>query len=266
MRIVGALKARAEATRKLVGLGVSRRDKAKIAALVLLMPVLRRSGRDLHITVVLELGGQTVPWVVANDSDLMAVYEVFRLGEYDAPDVPTPEVIVDLGSHIGASVLFFHQRYPAARIIAAEPDPTNFEKLRRNVAHLTGVDLFNVAVGESNGTIDFYASGELDGWASSTQRTNRWQRKTTVDCVTLDRLHEMVGVGPADLVKIDVEGAEYAVLSNFTGLAEVGAVLGEVHPTLMDRSVADFRGLLDGFSVDVTAHRAFRAVRPSQSR
>lgn len=42
-------------------------------------------------------------------------------------------LIVDCGSNIGMSVIFFKLLYPDARVLAFEPDPAPFELLEQNI-------------------------------------------------------------------------------------------------------------------------------------
>ena len=50
------------------------------------------------------------------------------------------ETIVDLGSNVGGSILYFASRYPAARIYGVELDPETCRKLQANVALLAELD------------------------------------------------------------------------------------------------------------------------------
>jgi hypothetical protein len=63
-------------------------------------------------------------------------------------------------------------------------------------------------------------------------------------------LHEL-GIDRVDLLKIDVEGAEDEVLRSFEGLAHVSAVVGEIHPNLVDDASALVRLLEESFELSV---------------
>jgi FkbM family methyltransferase len=74
--------------------------------------------------------------------------EVFVEGSYRfSTERPCP-VVVDCGSNIGMSILFFKALYPQARIIGFEPDPDTFHELAENVRanRLASVELHNVAL------------------------------------------------------------------------------------------------------------------------
>jgi FkbM family methyltransferase len=166
--------------------------------------------------------------------------EIFRQAIYPLDGVGDPGTIVDLGSHVGASILFFRRRFPDARIVGFEPDPANFRKLSRNVGHLSGVELHNIAIAAADGPVEFYESGAYDGWASSLTRSTPWQRPVQVEGRTLESALAACGIERIDLLKIDVEGAEYAILGGYRNLGAVAHVIGEVHAP---RSASDLDGL-----------------------
>ena len=68
-------------------------------------------------------------------------------------------VIVDLGSHIGTSILFFRVRHPGAEIHGFEPDPRTFARLRANVGALPGVTIDPRAASGSGGRATFHSAG-----------------------------------------------------------------------------------------------------------
>jgi FkbM family methyltransferase len=69
-------------------------------------------------------------------SDWPLLIELFARDEYEALlkcDLGNPRWIVDLGSNIGLTLRLWRQHYPAARIVAVEPDADNMRILRMNV-------------------------------------------------------------------------------------------------------------------------------------
>ena len=92
---------------------------------------------------------------LARKSDLNVLQEVLCFGEYIFPELPAPGTILDLGSHIGTSLLHFRAAYPNARIIGVEPNPETFKRLSKNAARL-GVEVHQLAIAPFDGPIDFY--------------------------------------------------------------------------------------------------------------
>jgi hypothetical protein len=66
-------------------------------------------------------------------SDLDTFEQVFRNGEYDFR-ASNPRFIIDAGANVGLASILFASRYPSARIIAIEPEQSNFDLLKENVA------------------------------------------------------------------------------------------------------------------------------------
>lgn len=127
---------------------------------------------------------------------------------------PTPSpLIVDAGSNIGMSILYFKKLYPDSSIIAFEPDPVVFDVLSENVSRndLRGVKLVKAAVGPEQTTSRFTREGGFAGGAIAAEGDFE---------VSVDRLSNHID-RPVDLVKLNVEGAELSVIQE---LVESGAV------------------------------------------
>ncbi|HET7735958.1 MAG TPA: FkbM family methyltransferase [Nocardioidaceae bacterium] len=143
------------------------------------------------------------------------VYEVFaedayRLGWFlsglgDAP------VVVDIGGHVGCFSLAVASRLPGARVSAYEASPSTAAYLERNVAAnaLTGrISTHATAVGPTAGFLEF---ADNDGGSALNGLTSpQGSTVIKVPCVTVAEAFDAAG-GP-DLVKIDTEGAEYALV------------------------------------------------------
>ena len=56
------------------------------------------------------------------------------LEEYRSPFQLSPDVIVDAGANVGMASLYFASPYPGARILAIEPETSNFQMLQRDCA------------------------------------------------------------------------------------------------------------------------------------
>jgi hypothetical protein len=64
--------------------------------------------------------------------ELLHTYtEIFTKGIYSFRCTTEAPLIIDCGSNIGMSILNFKTQYPKSRIIAFEPDNSNFEILKK---------------------------------------------------------------------------------------------------------------------------------------
>jgi FkbM family methyltransferase len=153
-----------------------------------------------------------------NFREWFSIYkDIFILREYkfsSSADIP---FIIDCGSHIGISVLYFKKLFPSSKIIAFEANPFTFKILKKNVTQnkLKNIDVFNNAVGKKKGEVNFYVGNNKKGtwnWGDSAVK-NDWYdpelyKTIRVPCIKLSR-HITKKV---DLLKIDIEGSELSVL------------------------------------------------------
>ena len=72
-------------------------------------------------------------------SDLDCLEQVFINEQYRLPFSFEPRIIVDAGANIGAASIYFAKKWPDAKILALEPEESNFGILRKNCARLPNV-------------------------------------------------------------------------------------------------------------------------------
>ena len=147
--------------------------------------------------------------------------EIFVRQDYFFESETQAPIILDCGSNIGMSVLFFKRLYPGSRIVAFEPDRQTFEVLQSNVQnnHFADVELHNQAIYPADGFIEFYSDPSHPGsLAMSTARERFPGREVSSQTVEAVRLSPFIQ-GEVDLLKMDIEGAEGAVVAE---LAEAG--------------------------------------------
>ena len=110
---------------------------------------------------------------------------------------------VDIGAWIGPTAMWASPT--ADRVVAVEADPTALAMLHENTADLTNIDYFPVAVSDRDGETTITTAGD------SMSRIGAGG--VTVRCVTIETLFAEADVSSADLIKIDIEGAEREVLA-----------------------------------------------------
>ncbi|MCX6205140.1 MAG: FkbM family methyltransferase [Bacteroidetes bacterium] len=125
-----------------------------------------------------------------------------------ANDTP---IILDCGSNIGLSVLYFKTIYPKAKVWAFEPDPTNFELLNSNIQsnNLQDVIAKPSAVWITDGKISFSGNGSE---ASRIDESNSSTSNNDVNCFRLKTL--LQSFDRIDFLKMDIEGGEYKVITD----------------------------------------------------
>jgi FkbM family methyltransferase len=137
--------------------------------------------------------------------------EIFGRKVYDFEAGRSNPLIIDCGANIGLSVIFFKHRYPAAKVVAFEADPNIFRVLEHNVGQFgfTDAALHNEAVWTHNGELSFCLEGGFSGRLPKGDGDAPTQVRVQ-GC----RLRDVLAKGPVDFLKLDIEGAEAAVLAD----------------------------------------------------
>jgi FkbM family methyltransferase len=147
----------------------------------------------------------TVAPMLHSSHDMFTVNEVFCREDYAAGhDLRT---VVDIGSNIGISALYFLTRGPDVRCHLFEPVPRNVERLRSNLlAYKDRYTLEQAAVADRAGTVAFGVepTGRYGGIGVVTEEA------IEVRCLDINEVLERVldGEPRIDVLKLDTEGAE----------------------------------------------------------
>lgn len=156
--------------------------------------------------------GYTV-WGYGYDVLLYLFREIFLLKSYYFESNKHNPVILDCGANIGMAVLYFKKIFPQAKIVAFEPNPSAFAALQRNVQgnNLQDVTLVNAGLSNAPGRLRFY-TGESAASLVGSIRQDRAEGKSVEVDVTL--LSQYIRDHKADVVKMDVEGAEWMIMED----------------------------------------------------
>jgi FkbM family methyltransferase len=236
---------------RVASLGSRRVDQARLfAATFSFLLALRfgRAGRP-KVTVSITAFGHSARCTITHLPHLRLLEAIFLDGDYAVEPLHEPHTIVDLGSNIGLSILYFRLRFPAARIIGVEPDPIAFGLLRHNIARLANVTVLHAAVSDRDGSTTLWSAPGAT--ASALEHTHDAQRPVEVPVRTLERVLDDAGVDRVDILKLVVEGSEFKALRSLSDLRRLDAITGEVVFVDGDpqRSPEAFRRLLADFDV-----------------
>jgi len=176
----------------------------------------------------------------SNTSDVHVAYECFLHGKrnaYASPNLPPAagvRTVIDVGANVGASILFWRDLYPAAKIYGFEPEPGNFELLRRNTEKLRDVIVFNEALGNATGTMKFVQSPGANnegGWSMYQRVAQGGEKEVVLPVVRGEEKMKALGIAGIDVLKVDTEGAEKAVITGLGQrlLANTRYICGELH-------------------------------------
>jgi FkbM family methyltransferase len=143
-----------------------------------------------------------------------------------------PKTIIDAGANIGTASIYFARTYPRARIIALEPEPSNFALLRRNVAPYPRITPLRAALWGRDGEIGLGhpspAASAREKWAFVTHEGPG----DRVRAVTLRSLMNEMDIHAVDVLKVDIEGAEKEVFEACDWMDRVRCMMIELHDRL----------------------------------
>jgi FkbM family methyltransferase len=204
----------------------------------------RRTGRRFDAIEV--RGGPVI--VCPDPEDAWFIFqEIWLDREYTRYYRGSPEVVIDIGANIGVFTLLARHLWPRCRVHAYEPDPQNVVTLQSNLEHnqVEGVTVHNAAVSDAEGRRTLFQKGH-SGWHSLYPEALGGPRSSVqVETVDLPAVIETAG-GRIDLLKMDCEGAEWAILRDNEELlrAHIGYVAMEYHE-LNDARRADLVALFE---------------------
>lgn len=146
-------------------------------------------------------------------SDLPIFYQVFCDLQYDISFFLdfTPMSIIDAGANVGYASLYFSNQYPQAKIISIEPESRNFEQLKMNAVAYPNIKPIQGGVWNQSGWAHIKNIQEAD--ASFEIEVDDKEGTNTFKTFSILDIMEIGGFNSIDILKMDIEGAEYFVFS-----------------------------------------------------
>ena len=160
-----------------------------------------------------------------NPASLLYLFEeIFLSRDYAFKPCTKEPLIIDCGSNIGVSVLFFKMLYPNSVIHAFEPNPRSFELLKHNVEvnRLENITLNNFALSDKEGEVLLFNSDSTFGSLMTSIDPLRGGQKSI--SVRSTKLSSYINNLNVDLIKIDVEGAEGKIVQDLKSSGAIDRV------------------------------------------
>lgn len=168
--------------------------------------------------------------------------QIFKSQLYGCSFDKEDPVILDCGAHVGLASIYFATKYPSSSIHAFEADPEIAEMLTENISAfgLGMVNIYSQAVWINEEGVCFNKSGDDSGFIMEEATEN-------IEKVSSIRLKQFIEKQHVDLLKLDIEGAEYDVIKDCDGaLANVKNIIIEVHKFRdHNGSLAEILGILE---------------------
>jgi FkbM family methyltransferase len=153
-----------------------------------------------------------------------------------------PLQIIDAGSNIGLTAIYLKRNFPASTIICLEPQESNFELLKKNIAanNLEGVYLYKKALWSKSVILKPREKFRDNlAWSFAVEESaSPASSLDTVDGITLAQLKEMHLWEKIDILKMDIEGAEAVLFldNDFQdALPKVNVIAIEIHEEMIKK-------------------------------
>ena len=134
--------------------------------------------------------------------------------------IETGNIVVDIGANIGLHTLNMARIVGnTGQVFAFEPDPSNFEILKKNVKinNYKNIILEQKAVGDKHGRTTLYQS-DHPGKHRIFPQTEQAKSQVQVELTNLDNYFDSDMIDKINFIKIDVEGMEFGVLKGMKNI------------------------------------------------
>jgi FkbM family methyltransferase len=173
--------------------------------------------------------------------------------------------VIHVGADVGQEVSHYFD-YGFRKIILIEANPESYKTLELRFGHHPNVRLFNYAICDKEGIIDFHIHTSRSGSTEPASilpmkrfkeivKTLHTPKTIKVPATTLDSLFDKNGVAPGEynFINIDIQGAELLAFAGATKLMpSIDAIVSEVNLVEMYEG-----GALEGDIVALLARHGF---------
>jgi FkbM family methyltransferase len=135
-------------------------------------------------------------------------------------DIDSDGLVVDVGAFTGSWAQHIVDRYDPV-IYAFEPNPKSYQSLERKAAGNPKLHPMKYGLGGEDATVEFTLNG-LGSSMCDDRTAHSDMERIEVEIAAIDRVWQDLGLGQVDLMKINIEGAEFSLLDRMikAGLLE----------------------------------------------
>lgn len=190
-------------------------------------------------------------------SDADVFRQIFLEQEYEPIcGLKNVNLVIDCGANVGYSSAFFLTHFPQCRVIAVEPDPSNFVALRMNLLpYGERVTLVQAGIWSENVPLKVSKGQYRDGREWATQvRACESEEHGDLEGLSVGSLLAHSGSERISLLKMDIEGAEVVVFAGNLGWLEfVDVIVIELHDdSYFGKASSVFHSAIRGRGFDIT--------------
>ena len=182
-----------------------------------------------------EIRIKTLPYVkpimdLSNTEPIfMNYYEFFDDKIYDDLDIKNRNIVFDIGANIGLWTAYILNQ-GAKKVYAFEPNKLAIDQLNHNFSEYENVEIIPKGVYYKRTKIPFYIDSE-NSLISSVVSGNDKVMSYEIDTVTINEMILKYNINEIDLLKMDIEGAEFDIFDNISKetISKINSMLIEYH-------------------------------------
>lgn len=211
------------------------------------------------MTQIIKFNGRNFKVELRDQADKSIVAEIFQLREYRGAEeiIKTAKFpIIDAGAQAGFFVLYCRALNPEVKIYAVEPEANNAKALARHLKtnRIKDVKVMQQALGGQTEQREFYISKDTHNHSLIGLNEEDLAGKKVISSISLTDFLRKNKLNKISLLKMDIEGAEYEVLSNLPpeGWQKISVILLEYHD-LKEHNHRELENLIrqNGFRLEV---------------
>ncbi len=160
--------------------------------------------------------------------------DAYKMQKHLIKDSNSELTIFDVGAYVGGIALKYNKLFPKSKIFCFEPFPDSFSTLERNTASFKNITSINKGLSEMEGISKFQTNTSAPTnsiFKTDKSRKNVWSEglletiaTVEVEMTTLDNFVAAHAIEKIDILKMDVQGAEFMVLNGAKNTFEKGIV------------------------------------------
>lgn len=171
----------------------------------------------------------------------------------------TFKTVVDIGANIGLWSEYVNESSNVETIYMVEPNTVALSVMKRSFSDLSKFIICPIAISNIDGKLEFFVDSENSTISSmmESHRTNKLNTSYYVESLKFDTFLKSNNLNYIDLVKIDIEGAEYDLIDSMTirEFEKIGNILLEYHIS-SEKNMGDVEKLVEklqffGFDCDL---------------
>lgn len=147
-------------------------------------------------------------------------------------------LIIDCGANVGFSSLYFARTYPSSKILAIEPESSNFEFLNGNCKKFKNIKPLKAAVSCKNEPVVIVDRASKNNAFQVVRPLNEIKQDLSIPSITINEIIKKYSIDAFPfIIKIDIEGFESDLFeSNLDWIETTPIIIIELHDWMLPKS------------------------------